>query len=141
MKNLQKGFLREILIVLVLTSVILLGFALFAPPVPHTNQPPKEVFIRRGLDVRGIASLLDEEGLIGSQKFFILFAKVLGWEKELKAGRYRIRPGNSLWGILHTLSRGGSITVDVTIPEGLTLGEIAGLLKKNWRSIQPPLST
>lgn len=130
MKNLQKTFLRDILIVVVSTLIILLGFALFAPPVPNTNQPPKEVFIKKGMDVGKIAHSLDEKGLIGSEKFFIFFAKVFGWEKELKAGRYRIRPGVSLWGILQTLRRGGSITENVTIPEGLTLKEIAGLLKK-----------
>jgi len=130
-KNLYQGFLREILIVAVLTLIILFGFALFAPPVPNTDQAPKEVFIKRGLNVKGIAQILDENGLIGSKRSFILFAKVFGWEKQLKAGRYRIRPGISLWRTLHTLTQGGSITEDVTIPEGLTLKEIAGLLKRS----------
>ncbi len=98
--------------------------------MPNTDQTPKEVFIKRGLNVKGIAQILDEKGLIGSKGSFILFAKVFGWEKQLKAGRYRIRPGISLWRTLHTLTQGGSITEDVTIPEGLTLKEIAGLLKR-----------
>ncbi len=130
MRGLPKSFLGEFLIVCLLTLIILLGFALFAPPVPRTHQPPLVVSIGRGMDVRGIAHTLGEKGLIGSEGFFIFFTKLLGWEKELKAGRYSIRPGNSLWGILHLLRKGESITERVTIPEGLTSKEIAGLLRR-----------
>jgi UPF0755 protein len=129
MSSQLKGLLREFLIVISFTFLILLGFALFAPPVPHTHQPPREIDIKRGMNVREIAHSLGEKGLIGNQNFFLFFAKICGWEKSLKAGRYRIRPGVSLWQILRTLSQGVSITEDVTIPEGFTFKEIADLLQ------------
>jgi len=125
-----KGLLRELIVVVAFTIFILLGFALFAPPVPHTHQSLRTIVIKRGMNVREIAQDLAEKGLIGDENFFVFFAKACGWEKGLKAGRYRIRPGGSLWQILHLLSQGKSITEDVTIPEGLTLKEIAGLLKR-----------
>ncbi len=130
MNSQLKSLLRELLIVVAFTLVILLGFALFAPPVPNTHQPPREIYIKRGMNVREIAHSLSKRDLIGNENFFVFFAKVCGWEKGLKAGRYRIRPGVSLWQILHLLSQGKSVTEDVTIPEGLTFKEIAGLLQR-----------
>ena len=84
-----------------------------------------EVVIESGATLDGIAARLDDSGLIGSPLAFSLLARVKGAAAELKAGRYRIVAGVGYGEILDMLRRGAVVTVPLTIPEGLTLREVA----------------
>jgi len=51
--------------------------------------------------------------------------RLKGAASELKAGRYRLVAGTGYSGLLETLRLGTVVTIPLTIPEGLTLQEVA----------------
>jgi UPF0755 protein len=87
-----------------------------------------EVVVPEGVSARQIGELLEERGVIVSSKRFVILAKVTGKEKKIKAGRYLFCKNMGIRAVLTKLVRGKTRTVTVTIPEGLTLTEIAEIL-------------
>ena len=73
-----------------------------------------------------IASRLEENGLINSPFLFKLSAKLLGKDRRIFAGKYDFKSSQSMFSILRQLSRGGATAINVTIPPGLTIRQIAG---------------
>jgi UPF0755 protein len=88
------------------------------------------VTIPKGMDVRSIGTLLHERGIISHEELFVLVARLWGKDGALQAGQYAFPPQNSLVSVLDRLSRGEVHSIQVTIPEGLTVHEIGHRLKK-----------
>lgn len=107
--------------------ILLTCWFLFVPPpgIP----PARVVFIKKGMPLRQIAGLLQEENIIRNKHFFILMTTLLRKKAQIKAGEYefdsRIRPLEAL----KTLVSGQVKHHLVTIPEGFTLSQIAQLLE------------
>jgi UPF0755 protein len=87
-----------------------------------------EVIIPEGASAATVARILKEHGIIPSEKRFTILAKLSGQDKRIKAGRYLFRRGMGIRTILGKLVRGETKPLRVTIPEGLTIEEIAELL-------------
>lgn len=118
----------------ILTLITLLSLYLiiaYAPQSVRTKGPGLQtVIIKEGMGVWEIGCSLKEAGLIDQVSDFVLLAKLRGLDKRLQAQRYRFVPGMSLAAILDNLARGKSAYDRVTIPEGLTAAQIAGLLQR-----------
>ena len=84
-----------------------------------------EVAIPPGAALPAIARRLDSLGLIGSARMFAVYARLKGAASQLKAGRYRLVAGTGYRSLLETLRAGTVVTIPLTIPEGLTLEEVA----------------
>jgi UPF0755 protein len=80
--------------------------------------------------VRTTAYRLKEAGIIDNPTKFILLAKLFGYERKLRMGRYNLTKGLSEFSALKILSQGGRGTTLVTIPEGKTLKQIAEILEE-----------
>ena len=96
-----------------------------------TNPPAGtelDVTIPSGSSVRSIARRLDSAGLIDHPRVFSLYARVRGAESDLKAGRYRFVAGMGYRELIDILRSGAVVTFPLTIPEGLTLREVASLV-------------
>jgi len=111
-------------------SVALVGIyhLYFSPPLLREGIPETEVLISKGLSTLEIAKNLRDSGVIDSPTLFVLFAKLLGLERELKAGRYRLKKDISELDCVKIVSKGVMTSVTVTIPEGLTVNATARLL-------------
>jgi UPF0755 protein len=109
--------------------VLLLGLLLSPSPVTRHFEM-REVLIPRGASIQTIAGILHDEGLVGNQKLFVLASRVLGYDKNLKAGRFHIPVGSSTYRILRQLAKGMSAEDMVTIPEGVRLEQVAEILSK-----------
>jgi UPF0755 protein len=48
-------------------------------------------------------------------------------DRSVQAGVYEFEPGTSPWAVLNVLSRGASVSRKFTVPEGLTIPEVAAL--------------
>jgi UPF0755 protein len=121
---------RKTLIVLALALVVFVVSLAF-PPVPWVGMPEKiMVLIPRGAQLEEIASLLKESGVIRSRVVFILAAKAIGAEKEMKAGRFTIDRKLGVFEVIRQLTEGMKPEDLVTIPEGLASREIAGILHR-----------
>lgn len=84
-----------------------------------------ELRIPTGSSVRAIATRLDSAELIDHPRLFSLYVRIRGADADLKAGRYRFVAGMGYGELVEQLRAGAVVTLPLTIPEGLTLREIA----------------
>jgi UPF0755 protein len=79
-----------------------------------------------GTSVSGVASKLEDEGVITSAGIFRLYLKATGGAGSMQAGEYELRKNLSMGDAKAALRRGPSIRFQkLTIPEALTLDQIA----------------
>jgi UPF0755 protein len=115
----------------VFTSFALLaGFLyshIFVPAQPK-NKEPVEVRIEQGDSFAAVVRKLHEQKVISNERLFGLWARLTGVEKKIHWGVYRFDASLSPRDILERMVLGKGIFQTVTIPEGLTVKEIAELL-------------
>ena len=76
-----------------------------------------------------IAQQLAADGVIGNVWWFRIIAKLRGVDGHIRAGRYRLRKGMGTQAALDVLSgAAGELGVEVTIPEGFTVRQVAARL-------------
>jgi len=83
------------------------------------------VVIEEGSGTADIARLLERRGLVKSALFFRLLARLRGLDGRLRAGEYDLSPDWDAASIMDKLARGLVVTHPFTVPEGLTVREIA----------------
>lgn len=95
-----------------------------APTLPASAVT---VVIREGAGVAEIARRLESAGVVRSALLFRLWARWAGRDRTMQPGTYRFETSTDMNGVLTRLAAGVE-PVEVTIPEGLTVREIADLL-------------
>jgi UPF0755 protein len=90
---------------------------------------PRAIDIRPGQSLTAIARQLREAGLIADERIFLARAWWKGADRSVKHGRHEIEGKVSLDEVLEELTRPPKPILRVTIPEGRTLREIAGMLE------------
>jgi UPF0755 protein len=116
--------------------ILLIGGGLFY--VQSQLQPPREsgpaveVEIPAGASPQDIGAMLQEKQLIKNAAFFKWYLAYQGTSNQLKAGKYDLHPGMTLEEIARVLVEGDAKygTVKFTVPEGLTIEQIADALAK-----------
>ena len=110
---------------------ILLWFYFFGPVSwPGTPVMHRWIIVDPGTPVKKIGRQLKECGLIRWAESFHLLSVFTQKTSKLKAGSYFLNSGMSVLDIIHELEKGHSLVYKVTIPEGLTINEIAKLLQE-----------
>lgn len=118
---------RTLLLGFLVGGVVLSGLLFFPSQVSQTIET-REVLIPKGAALEEIAGILHANDLVGNPQLFMLAARVLGYDRGLKAGRFTIPVGSSIYRILRQLARGMSSQDMMTIPEGWRADEIAHYL-------------
>lgn len=124
-------FNRRVLAVAGIALIILLlslSYLRFLPALPASHEAIPLV-INQGESFRQIASKLKEMDLVRSALLFRTMAKMQGLDTKIYAGRYEFHSGQSMFSILSQLSKGGATAINVTIPPGLEIKQIAGILR------------
>ncbi len=96
-----------------------------SPPNPGSQEV---VVIPAGTTVRGVADSLAAHGIIRSRFWFRALTRLRGKERQLQRGAYLFARDAGSGEALDALIAGKSILQHVTIPEGLTLLDIAKLV-------------
>jgi UPF0755 protein len=92
--------------------------------------PPVRVVVPRGATLRVAADSLAAKGVIDSKRFFLLYARVSGGERRIRAGTYLLRR-NSSWGdVLDALAGGKGLVPAMTLVEGWTLRQVVPQLAR-----------
>jgi UPF0755 protein len=97
---------------------------------PTIGPQAAEVRVDQGDSLAMVTRKLREQKVISNGWFFSLWARFSGAEKRLHQGLYRFDSSVTPREVLDRLVTGKGIFFSVTIPEGLTLKEIAALLEK-----------
>jgi UPF0755 protein len=122
-----------------LLAIALLAAALWAlnatfQPVRGEGSGAVQVKVPEGADAGEIGTLLAERGVVDSGRFFELNATVTGRRGKLRPGDYTLLRGMSNGDAIDALVKGPKAkvvkTVNVTVPEGLSIREAAGQVDK-----------
>jgi UPF0755 protein len=128
----------RIVVAFLLVAMVGLGVAAYqtirwaeGPVVPAQERPStKIIVIPDGSTFQFVASLLERERLIKSRSAFVLLGKSQAVDRKIHAGEYELSPAMTPAEILAKLLSGQVLLHPFTIPEGLTLTQIADLLSQ-----------
>lgn len=113
-----------ILVTLVVSYFTVLNYIQVTPSVSEDIM----VEIPKGSGLSSISEKLMRSGVIANDKLFILYVMKEGWQDDLKAGEYEFEKGSTMAQVVSKIVQGDVELDKVTIPEGLTIKEIARLL-------------
>jgi UPF0755 protein len=88
-------------------------------------EEPREVTIDKGESFAKIARALAGAGIVRSELALRLYGHQSGTAKAIKPGDYAFKGGERIPDVMRHLVNGDFIVVTVTIPEGLTVHQIA----------------
>lgn len=95
-----------------------------------TDGQPRTIVLEPGKPLSAAADALHQEGVIRSPFKFRLFARLYGYDRRLKAGEYSFKPTMTPLEILAAMEQGLVKLHRLTVPEGLTVAQIADLVAK-----------
>ena len=114
-----------------LSMVFFLWFGLyFVQPADKTGSE-QVITVEDGMTLRQVAVNLEKNRIIKNKTFFLSWARLKGYGRNIKSGEYRLSPAMAPVKIFDMLTRGIIITHPVTFPEGFTAGQIAEVLAQN----------
>lgn len=127
-------FLKENFLASFFAAVSILFFLLVISifkPLPSASELSSAVTVKipSGMNFSQVSDSLYRKGLIHNKHLFQLLGVLSGKDQEIRSGLYRIPNEFSSWQILNYLTAGNNVTIKVTIPEGVTCEEIAGILQ------------
>ena len=118
------GLAAAVLLIFAATA----AYTVFMAPV-GSGDDAVSVRIERGSDLGTIAATLQDAGAITYRRLFLWSARIAGLERSLRSGDYEIHPSWTMGTLLETLSSGRGMMLSVTLPEGMTLDQVARRLE------------
>jgi UPF0755 protein len=107
------------------------GTGLYYALTPAGNGDAVRIDVNEGSSAGEVAEKLEKSGVIQNALLFKAAMILSHSETSIKPGSYLIDPGENMMEILNQLKKGNFRMRLVTIPEGLTLKQIAILFEKN----------
>lgn len=123
---LSKKLLVGVMAAAILGFAAILGWTL-TQPVSSAGEPVL-ITIKPGMPAKIIAQELESQNLIKNALVFRIAARLQGLESSLQAGEYSISPAMPIRQMLTMMSQGQTAYQQITIPEGYTIEQVAGLL-------------
>ncbi len=116
-------------IIFVLAILIIVVRWCVVPAPWNIKEDSVHVIIKEGDSMAKIVERLRDINLIEDGKWFLILGKISGKDRHIQAGRYDFDKGMTLYSIFKKLIKGRVTPIEVVIPEGLTIREIARILK------------
>lgn len=119
--------------------VVFIGFLIAVSAVKfkhYLSTPAKKgggvttIVVKHGSAFNSVVDLLLTKGIIKEKIPFVLWARFMGYDKDIRAGEYRLSSGMSPVEIMKILTSGDVFLPSVTVPEGFTIKQIGRLLEK-----------
>jgi UPF0755 protein len=111
--------------------VIIVGFGLYFIKPAQNGGLDQVITIPEGMSLKEVAGSLESKGIITNKTVFILWTRLMGNSRQIKAGEYRLSSDMEPIRIMEILTRGIIITYPVIIPEGLSIEQIGDILAAN----------
>ncbi len=121
--------MKKIVVIGIIAGAVVAGWY-FASlrPVDGSSEERTSAKIEAGASLTQIANLLHEKRVIRSPMAFKVYAKLNGYEGNLQAGTFILRPSMNVGEIASILKSGKAEEMLITIPEGFTVSQIDSLL-------------
>jgi UPF0755 protein len=91
------------------------------------NRGVERVILPPGATFGAVTDSLAAHKVVTTRRLFKLLARLRGVDRSVHAGIYEFKPRPSLWQVLDLLAAGRGVAVRFTVPEGLTIADVAGL--------------
>lgn len=121
------------IVIATLGGIVLIGMLvmqwLTSPAAqPSANPSIRTIEIPDGATFRQVSALLAKEHIVASRWSFLLLGRLTQADRRIIPGEYALHGGMAPRDILAKLMSGQVVLHPVTIPEGLTVAQIAALL-------------
>ena len=127
----KKVFANATCLILTLGIPTLIGlFLSFAVLPPPQMEMVEVITIPPGASLPEVTHLLSSKGIIRSQTLFNCLVRCRRADTRIKSGEYQFTNRMLPHEVLNKLIRGDQIKYSITIPEGLTIAQIALLYEK-----------
>ena len=101
--------------------------ALSALSACGSSQKAARVILPAGASFSAVTDSLKAHGVITHPSSFKLLARIRGVDRAVHSGVYEFPMGTAPWKVLTMLARGEKAALRFTVPEGLTIPEVASL--------------
>jgi UPF0755 protein len=98
-----------------------------------SNTATERVRLPPGASFAAVTDSLTAHGVVANRLAFKLLARVRGVDRTVQAGIYEFAPGLSPWAVLGILADGRAAAQRLTVPEGLTVRDIAALASERLK--------
>ena len=119
----QNNF-TEFIAISVLSGMMFYYSIVLLWPQPKINQETN-ISIPKGSTLIDVAAELVEKRVINNKLSFVLAVKILGYEKDLPAGKFKIVNAGTNYALIKQLLNSVGLSKKVTILEGWTIEDIA----------------
>jgi UPF0755 protein len=106
---------------------VLSVFCVLSVSACSTSQKTARVILPPGASFGAVTDSLASHGVVTNKRWFKLLARVRGVDRSVHAGVYEFPGGTSEWKVLGMLAHGKKAALRFTVPEGLTILEVAAL--------------
>ena len=128
-KKVNKTIWAALVVIVILSFIAMWLHRVLNKPMEFEGSSNVEIIIEKGMNLSQVSSILKEKGLIQSRFDFRWAARLMQAESRIQPGRFLLPRGVSNSDIIRFLLKPGILTKDVTIPEGLTVKQIASIFK------------
>jgi UPF0755 protein len=98
----------------------------FTAPGPAAET--RTLVIPKGTGLRALARLLATEGVVRRPLVFVAGVRAMDLARRMRAGEFAFAPGMSMQAVATHIATGETVRRRLTVPEGLTVREIVGLV-------------
>lgn len=123
--------LKILFLSLALVAIFIAGAAayLFVPRLD--KAVPVEIVVEKGASIHSVARKLKAERVVPSSTAFVFWVRLLGMEKKVQAGKVSLYKGEGMVSAAQKLLHAEPIEHIVTVPEGLTIEQTAGIIGRS----------
>jgi len=122
--------IRRLILVLFVSALVVAALAAVSLNAPYKAFPDQQFLdIPKGATTRQIAALLEQSGVIRISWTFVL-ARAIRRSDTLQAGEYRFTQPASVLDIFGRLARGDIFYIELVVPEGRNLFDIAASVER-----------
>jgi UPF0755 protein len=124
---------RPVLLCFLITVLVFLFLTIqwFLLPISWRAQGDAvSILVKQGDSMSGVVQRLNQAKLIKGGKGLLLLSRVVGKDRHIQVGRYDFEKGVTLHRIFTKLTSGDVTLKQVTIPEGRTIKQTAGILQR-----------
>jgi UPF0755 protein len=119
-----------------LLAAVIAWFYLWVSP-PARLAPPVQLTIEKGQSFRSVARTLKQAGVVRSSTAMVLYGALTGEARRIQPGDYEFKGGERIPEVMRHLVNGDFVSIVVTIPEGLTVHQIAERIGATGLVCQP----
>ncbi len=112
---------------IILLLLALSAFLIFGSGTPFSS-PKQDLYIRTGSSYESLLNQLHAEKLVRFPWVFDQLARRAGYPQRIKAGKYEIKSGTSLFNLLRMLKNGRQVPVNLVITKLRTKEDLAALV-------------